>query len=96
MTIRCFTGWLGDTYLLLVHHLELEAKDCEAILVLQRLLHRVVVDVPVDQVELQGVAGGTMCVFKYVLHVAETVLSSHGSYFGDMDSGRMSSIGVSK
>ena len=73
-------------YLLFVHHLELEAKDREAVLVLQRLLHRVVVDVPVDQVELQGVPGGTLCVFWNVLHVAETVLPSHGSYCGDKDS----------
>ena len=61
ITIWGFTAWVGQRspYLLVVHHLELEAQDRDAVLVLQRLLHRVVVDVPVDQVELQGVAGDT-------------------------------------
>ena len=45
------------THLLIVHHLELKPKDSDAVLVLQRLLHGVVVDISVDQVELQGVTG---------------------------------------
>ena len=43
------------TYTFVVDNLELEAEYGDTILVLQRLLHRVVVDVAVDQVQLQRV-----------------------------------------
>ena len=44
-------------YIFIVHNLELESENSHPVLVGERLLHRVVVDVPVDQVQFKWVPG---------------------------------------
>ena len=58
-------------YIFIVHNLELESENSHPVLVGERLLHRVVVDVPVDQVQFKRVPGHrdfcTQCRMEYEL-----------------------------
>ena len=69
-------------YIFIVHNFELESENSHPVLVGERLLHRVVVDVPVDQVQLKWVPGNRdFCGYcsNRILHIFHLQLwKSHG------------------
>ena len=56
---------LSFIYIFIVDNLELEAKNSQSILMSESLLDCVVVDVPVDHVELKWVPGIIIVIFQH-------------------------------